>query len=118
MMPRSLCYDRAGNPIDHERFCELIRDDAYRQVALDDVGGVRVSTIWLGVDHGAGYRDEDLPVIFETMVYAVDDAGFTSFGEWQRRYHTEAEALAAHAELVRRMRALPMAAVRKLLDEF
>ena len=117
MMPRSLCYDRAGNPIDHERFSELIRDDAYRQVALDDVGGVRVSTIWLGVDHG-GYRNDDPPVIFETMVYAVDDAGFTSFGEWQRRYHTETEALEAHAELVRRMRALPAGAVRGLLDEF
>lgn len=117
-MPRSLCYDRAGNPIDHERFSELIRDDAYRRVALDDVGGVRVSTIWLGVDHGYRGNDDDAPVIFETMVYAVDDAGFTRFGEWQRRYHTESEALAAHTELVRRMRALPAGAVRGLLDEF
>ena len=115
-MPRSLCYDRAGNPIDRDRFSELIADDAYRQVALDDVGGVRVSTIWLGVDHG--YRGEDEPVIFETMVYAVDAAGFATFGEWQRRYHTESEALAAHTELVRRMRALPAGAVRGLLDEF
>lgn len=64
---------------------------ARRHVAHDQVGNVRVSTIFLGLDHsffgGA-------PVLWETMVFggALDGR--------QRRYTSREAALAGHAELL------------------
>jgi hypothetical protein len=86
-------------------------------VAVDELpDGSRLSTVWLGLDHGLGGP----PLIFETMRFARDVtethwriAGKPRtfpdpFGEPgdttdQLRYTTEEEALAAHHEIVRRI---------------
>jgi len=52
--------------------------------------GVRVSTVWLGLDHG--FKNKK-PLIFETMVFNADE-------EEQERYATEEEAVAGHKRYV------------------
>lgn len=90
-------FDRAGEPIDAMRWCELHIDDAYVRVAHDIVvvKGVplEVSTVWLGIDHGHGYS----PIIFETMVFGLDDVDYC------QRYATEAEALTGHTVIMSRL---------------
>lgn len=55
-------YDRRGLPITGEQWTALFR--RLRRVALTDLGELgRVSTIWLGTDHGFGGGP---PLIFET----------------------------------------------------
>ena len=50
--------------------------------------GVRVSTVFLGIDHG--YDDSKLPLLFETMIFGIDE------DEYQTRCSTYQEALAMH----------------------
>ncbi len=65
-----------------------------RRVASDQIGGVIVSTVFLGLDHsfvgGA-------PVLFETMVFSGPLDGETN------RYCTWEEAEIGHAAMVRRV---------------
>jgi len=92
-------YDRAGRPVTLERWAELHEDLEYMQVAYDEVGLYRVSTVWLGLDHGFGWGGPR-PVIFETMVFGP---------AWHdldcRRYCTEVDAAAGHQEIVTLVRA-------------
>lgn len=73
--------------------------DGTRRVAIDEIGGWEVSTVFLGVDHGWGLTDK--PVLFETMLF---DAAGKSTG-LQRRYHTWEEAEAGHREVCADLRA-------------
>ena len=68
---------------------------AERKGASDTVGDVRVSTVFLGLEHSFG---EGPPVLFETMVF-----GGTLSDEMDR-YCTWDEAEAGHAAMVRRVR--------------
>lgn len=67
-----------------------------RRVAQDYVGDVRVSTVFLGMDHAF---DGGPPLLWETLVFGgpLDGDG--------DRYATRAEAEAGHAEWVARVRA-------------
>jgi len=60
---------------------------ANRQVAHDRVGDVRVSTVFLGLDHGYG---DGPPVLFETMIFGGPH------DQYQERYSTWEEALDGH----------------------
>ncbi len=42
-------------------------ETAERQVFDNKVGGMRISTVFLGIDHG--YRNPNKPVLFETMIF-------------------------------------------------
>jgi hypothetical protein len=71
-------------------------DTAKRRLARTEIGGgVFVSTVFLGTDHGWG---SGKPVLWETMVFGGP------LNEEQVRYHTRAEALAGHEEMVKRAR--------------
>lgn len=59
-------YDRQGRPIDRDRFIEHMASDEYRRVALDEFDGLRVSTVWLGIDYNFGRGPL---AIFETMIF-------------------------------------------------
>lgn len=82
-------YDRKGNPITVEEWSEIWRktDRTVAKTTLSN--GYRVSTVYLGLDHGWG---EGPPLIFETMVFGGED--------WSEvdmlRYSTEEQALAGH----------------------
>jgi hypothetical protein len=94
-------YNRDGEVIDTLTANRLLGDPDYKRVALTDITSTddratrhRVSTVWLGLDHG---HTDSGPVIFETMVFADGDA---DADEWSRRYCTEKEALDGHSEIV------------------
>jgi hypothetical protein len=66
------------------------KDREWRRVAATDLpGNVRVSTVFLGLDHRFG--DEGPPVLFETMVFGLDDAD-----DYETRCSTWDEAVAMH----------------------
>lgn len=100
-------YDKYGQPISRERWTELWMDEAnygpaghhggYRRIGWwDGEGGISVSTVWTGIDHGFR-RPGDLnykPIIFETMIFGpVMDQEMT-------RYCTLEEAVEGHARTV------------------
>ena len=58
-----------------------------RSVAHDKKDGIRVSTVFLGIDHQFG---EGEPLLFETMIFGGDH------DECQYRYSTYEEAEAGH----------------------
>lgn len=58
-------------------------------------GDVRVSTVFLGLDHAFGGAT---PVLFETMVFGGP------LDQEQERYHTRTEAVAGHAAMVGRVK--------------
>lgn len=61
-----------------------------RQLAYHEVGELRVSTIFLNIDHS--FSNQGPPVLFETMVFPKD-----SWAEiYADRYHTEQEAREGH----------------------
>ena len=64
--------DRDGTPITLERWAQLIETDGYMRLAETHVGDIRVSTIWVGIDHGLEH-----PNAFETMTFPTRIAGDT-----------------------------------------
>jgi len=98
-------FDRRGHEISPYEWNLLLQFPNYRQVAetlLDD-GRVRVSTVWLGLDHSSGRLRgaAQAPPIFETLVF--EEAGgeiVRSLGEIQYRYRSEADALEGHEYIV------------------
>lgn len=97
-------YDRDGNelPGDFITVGRLLTDEDYKRVDQTQVGPYWISTVWLGWDHGFGMSER--PLIFETMVFAVDrdDPTITTLGPDidGRRYGTIEEARQGHAEFV------------------
>jgi hypothetical protein len=68
---RPFYYDKDGQAITMDRWAELQSDLEYRQIGYIEGGGYRVSTVWLGMDHGS---NPDKPVeIFETLVFRGDN---------------------------------------------
>lgn len=58
-----------------------------RIVAGDTIAGVRISTVFLGIDHSFG---ADKPLLFETMVFGGE------YDQSQERYCTIKQARAGH----------------------
>ena len=77
--------------------CEDVRtwakwfETANRHVAKNQIGAVRVSTVFLGLDHSF---DEGPPLLFETMIFGG------THDEEQWRYATWDEAVAGHRKAV------------------
>ena len=76
-------------------------EKADRHVALDMVYGMRVSTVFLGLDHN--FYEEGPPVLFETMVFF----GMSGQSIFQDRYCTWDEAEAGHKLAVEAIRRKP-----------
>ena len=97
-------FDRAGKPIDEDRWGRLLEDDTYKRVALgellvgvDELTGdpgtsMKVSTVWLGLNHA--FFDNGPLQIFETMIF-----GGPYDGELMR-YGTEEDALDGHRRVM------------------
>jgi hypothetical protein len=65
------------------------------------IGTVKVSTVFLGLDHGFGTLDPEAdqrPVLFETMIFAPENDVLDGHGlnGWMERCCTWDEALAMH----------------------
>lgn len=85
-------YDRDGKLISENEWVAWLRDMDYKRVAVTAVGDVRVSTVWLGLDHG--FLDKGPPLIFETLIFGGPLDGHM----W--RYPNEVAALAGHDQAV------------------
>lgn len=92
----SFYYDRQGNPTTVDEFEKIYSGD--RHVGLTDIGGITVSTVFLGIDHSFGSGP---PLLFETMVF---DPAAGPLDEEQVRYSTEEQAAAGHAAMVERVK--------------
>jgi hypothetical protein len=88
-------FDRDGKPLTLWQWAALMESGKDRHVADDMVGLVRVSTVWLGLNHNWGLGP---PHIFETMVFGG------TMDEHQWRYPSEAAALAGHDQVVTMVR--------------
>lgn len=66
-------------------------ETASRRVDLTEAGGIRVSTVFLAIDHAL---DGEEPALFETMAFGTDE-------EICRRYSTWEQAEAGHKEVCR-----------------
>lgn len=98
-------YDRQGNAMTQAEWIRPFGDPDYKRVAADEItlpdGDVRVSTVWLGLDHAWGDRP---PRIFETMVFGLGGNELLDLDPcW--RYSSEDLALAGHAAVVAAVRA-------------
>lgn len=91
-------YDRTGEPMTMHVWAQRFEDLEYKRVASDTVGDFDVSTVWLGIDHR--FAGDGAPLIFETIVFGGNELEDNE----QRRYATEDEARAGHAEIVERLK--------------
>lgn len=98
-----LHYDRAGLPIDMMEWARLRGLPDYFRVADDTIGNYWISTVWVGLDMNLGWSD--VPIIFETMVFSLVEGDADGHDLDCRRYATEEEAVAGHAETVTIVRA-------------
>lgn len=71
--------------------CRQIKHDTVRD-SIDHENEVRVSTVFLGMDHAHG--SESGPILFETMVFGG------KYDHYQDRYKTWDEAVKAHDVVV------------------
>ena len=76
------------------RFFETIDN---RRVAEDTVGKLRISTVFLMLDHGWG----ETPVLFETMIFDERKTKKHELDGYQTRYATWRQAEAGHEQAVR-----------------
>ena len=90
-MTESLYFNRDGSPMTITEWARKFESGGSRRVAEDNIGVVRVSTVWIGLNHN---WSDGPPLIFETMIFGGDH------DEHQERYSTEAQALEGHARAV------------------
>lgn len=99
-------------PVEDEDITVWARSfESQRRVALDDVEGLWVSTIFLGIDHGRGSRDAPgyKAVLWETMVFDDTHGSGRSLDDLSQRYTSHDAALLGHKRTV--------AVVRRILQE-
>ena len=91
--------DANRNPVPADLQTWALRFGQDRHVALDEENGVRVSTVFLGLNHR--YFGEGPPIVFETMIFGG------RHDQWQERWSTWSEAEAGHARALAMVRETP-----------
>jgi len=86
--------NKAGDLISLHDWLELYADHEYARIALDQVGPLRISTIWLGVD-----IDRD-GTIFETKIFLEDCQGHLGDEIECFRFCTVQDAEREHTKIV------------------
>ena len=95
-------YNREGQPIDRDEAYRLFEDRNYKVVACNTVDESKVSTVWLGINHGFS---GDL-LIFETMIFSNN-----KYNDYQERYRTEQEALRNHKKIIKQVIPVPISSL-------
>ena len=88
-----LTDDHKTTPVDALEWDKYF-ETSDRRVALDNVGDVRISTVFLGLDHSFGYGP---PLLFETLVFGGE------LDKEMERYTTWDEAVKGHKVMVKRV---------------
>lgn len=95
--------DKDGNPVPEPdlirwalwlEFSHLALDKSNRIVAQDEILGVRVSTVFLGLDYGHPRDRPHKPILWETMIFRGPHDGYC------RRYTSRADAEQGHREAI------------------
>ena len=73
--------------VDLMTWARFFEDIEKRRVAYHELDDVRISTIFLGIDHSFSLGPNTTPVLFETLCFVDDE---------MERYCTYDEALAGH----------------------
>jgi hypothetical protein len=95
-------FDRDGRVISMREWAVLrARGEEYIRIAQHHLDGYWVSTVWLGINHG--WRPEEPPVIFETMVFATG-ADILGWDSYQDRYSTLRAAREGHERIAAALR--------------
>jgi hypothetical protein len=98
--------DKNGNPITLAEWARLFADLDYRRVGSDEIGPLWISTVWLGLNHGAHSPEYGPALYFETMIFDHSREEVSAFGpfnptlDFQMRYTTLAQAERAHKLIV------------------
>lgn len=77
-----------------EDMSDIFKNDKARRVGIDEIDGVKVSTVFLAINHGWNGRD----LWFETMIFGGDLEGECE------RYQTFEQAEAGHAKWLTRVK--------------
>jgi hypothetical protein len=91
--------DNSGNPLpepDPLKWAQWF-ESAERHVANDRVGDIRISTVFLGLDHNWGFGP---PVLWETMIFGGP------LDQEMRRYTSRESAESGHREMVLKVKLL------------
>jgi len=72
-------------------------ETADRKLAADAIGSVKISTVFLGLNHAF---DDGPPMLYETMIFGGPH------DDYQERYHNKVAALAGHDRAVALVRGL------------
>jgi hypothetical protein len=88
--------DDQHNPVEADLYwyAAFMQDPKNRVVQQDRIGEVKISTVFLGLDHRSSFDTESLPILFETMVFGGPNDGH------QERYCTWNDAYAGHLKTV------------------
>ncbi len=88
------CILKDGVPVpepDIYKWAKWFENVDNRRVAWTEVGDVKISTVFLGLDHSFM---RGTPILFETMIFGGEH------DEYQERYHTLEEAMLGHERAV------------------
>jgi hypothetical protein len=90
--------DDNSTPVKTESVFEWAQwfETADRRVALTELDGAEVSTVFLGLDHNYGMGP---PLLYETMVFETEGSNFTLANSGPWRTSTREEALRVHQEV-------------------
>lgn len=93
-MMMNYVLDENDNPVLEPDLLTWARwyETADRHVALTELDGIKISTVFLGVDHN--FSTDGPPILFETMIFGGEH------DEECWRYATLGEAQAGHDEAV------------------
>lgn len=99
-MIRQFILDSNDNPVPCDNLMVWgiwMETAANRKIALDTIGEVKISTVFLGLDHN--YSGIGEPILFETMIFGGPH------DQYQDRYTTKEEALIGHQKALDLVRA-------------
>jgi len=95
MVDPELYYDWDGQLITRNDWAEMYGRE--RHIGDTHVNNIRVSTVWLGLNHN--WSGQGPPLIFETVVFDADGNDLD-----QQRYPTLVAARAGHDQFVAKYR--------------
>lgn len=94
-------YDRNGNKLTAEQWVILYDQMEYRRIRCSDVGGYRVSTLWMGIDYK--FIEAGAPVIFCTTLLVQptnNTPHWTRMEAYTTHYTTEQYAREGHEAIL------------------
>ena len=108
--------DENGNPvIEHDyQIWSYWMENNNRHLALDEIGDVKVSTVFLGIDHSWSrsftvklYYEYENPILWETMIFGGERDGY------QNRFCSKESALEGHAYALSLVKPIPYPSLSK-----